>query len=280
MATRAIWLHNEMAPEVHRTRHMSRTLPALFELYKEFDHLVAVSPRLRDLNAAELARYAPADRFVVVRNVIEPERVRALAAEELPTELDEDGCAEIPEWETRMQHSDGIHWFVNVGRLSPEKNQRRLIDAFAAVRAQRDDVGLLIVGSGPLRDDLQRHVDATGLGDRVFLTGAQDNPFAIMARSECFVLSSDYEGQPMVLLEAAALRLPIVTTAFASVVDAVPGSGIHITERSPESLADGMRAYLHGSVAPATIDAGYAEEVRRQFAALTDLPQLASGAAA
>jgi hypothetical protein len=41
-----------------------------------------------------------------------------------------------------------------------------------------------------------------------------------------------------------------------------------------------MRAYLHGSVAPATVDSGYAEEVRRQFAALTDLPQLASGAAA
>jgi hypothetical protein len=60
----------------------------------------------------------------------------------------------------------------------------------------------------------------------------------------------------------------------------VPGGGIHITERSPESLAGGMRAYLHGSVAPATVDAGYAEEVRRQFAVLTELPQLASGAAA
>ena len=64
----------------------------------------------------------------------------------------------------------------------------------------------MIVGSGPLADELEALVAELGLQGSVFLTGMQRNPHAIMAKADCFVLSSDYEGQPMVLLEALVLR--------------------------------------------------------------------------
>ena len=56
-----------------------------------------------------------------------------------------------------------------------------------------------------------------GLSSQVTVAGQVDNPYAIMAECDCFVLSSDYEGQPMVILEARTLGLPVVTTAFSSV---------------------------------------------------------------
>jgi glycosyltransferase involved in cell wall biosynthesis len=165
-----------------------------------------------------------------------------------------------------LRKREGTTWFVTVGRLSPEKNQARLIRAFAMVHAERPDARLLIVGRGPLRDQLQSQIDAHGLTDVAILTGAYPNPFAIMAASDCFVLSSSYEGQPMVLLEAAVLGLPIVSVNFSSVHDALPNDSIHIVEQTDEALADGMRAFLRHEIAPSSIDAAvYTQEVLNEF---------------
>ncbi|WP_308466809.1 glycosyltransferase [Rathayibacter soli] len=268
-ATRSIWLHNDMAAEVHREvggkQSMRRSLPAVFALYNKFDHLVSVSARLSELNSRQLAAYAPADRFTSVRNLIDANRVLQGADADL-RELDghpidpETEAVIVPPWVEQIRgHRDAdghkkTTWFVTAGRLSPEKNQARLIGAFAAVYAERPDVRLLIVGNGPLRAELQRDIDARGLSEAAILTGAYQNPFAIMAAADCFVLSSNYEGQPMVLLEAAILALPIVSVEFSSVHDALPNDDMLIVGQSEAELADGLRAYLHGDVPAGFLD--------------------------
>ncbi|MHA7986185.1 CDP-glycerol glycerophosphotransferase family protein [Rathayibacter sp. CAU 1779] len=278
-APRAMWLHNEMAAdrnrEVNGKRRMQRSLGRVFALYGSYDELVSVSPRLTELNSRELAEFAPAERFVTVRNLPNVDRVLEGMRQPL-TELDghpldpETGEVLMPEWVDRLGRHRGS-WFVTVGRLSPEKNHARLVDAFALVHAERPDTNLLIVGTGPLRSALQDQIDALGLQDAVTLTGAYQNPFAIMAAADCFVLSSLYEGQPMVLLEAAVCRLPIVSTAFSSVYDALPSGSIHVVGQSDAALADGLRAYLDGSVPPSALDAdAYRVEVSTEFAAVAD----------
>jgi len=144
--------------------------------------------------------------------------------------------------------------FVNVGRLSPEKNQTRLIRAFAAVHAENPRTRLIVVGSGPLAGDLEALVAELGLQGSVFLTGMQRNPHAIMAKADCFVLSSDYEGQPMVLLEALVLQLPIVTVEFASAKNALPAGSGMVVPQTVEGVADGMRAFLRGDVPDSRFD--------------------------
>jgi glycosyltransferase involved in cell wall biosynthesis len=87
---------------------------------------------------------------------------------------------------------------------------------------------------------LREVVNEVGAGDYVTLTGALKNPYLVMDRADYFVMSSDYEGQPMVILEARVLGLPVLTTAFDSVTSAVPeGSGL-VVDRSVDALADGI----------------------------------------
>ena len=79
-------------------------------------------------------------------------------------------------------------------------------------------------------------------------TGRLRNPYSVMSACDCFVMSSDYEGQPIVILEARVLGLPIVTTRFGSVHSAMEGSGGLIVDTEDEALADGMQTFLEGTI--------------------------------
>lgn len=102
--------------------------------------------------------------------------------------------------------------FVNMGRLSPEKGQDNLIKAFAEFHKKQKNSRLYILGAGPLKKDLQDLIEELSLTEVAYLVGQQENPFKLMNQCDCFVLSSHYEGQPMVLLEAMTLGLNIIAT--------------------------------------------------------------------
>ncbi len=262
---RAIWLHNDLLADQLREvggRHPHRrNLAGVFATYRRFDRLVSVSAALRDINARHLGQWATAECFVAARNTVDADRVLTGAAMPLPAEPaqlrrmlpsepadGEHGAREQPSCAGRFT-------FVSVGRLSPEKNHARLIDAFAPVHAEHPETQLVIIGDGPLRDALQHQIAERGLSESVLLAGMASNPWSIMARCDCFVLSSDYEGQPMVILEARTLGLPVLTTAFESVSSAVtPEDGL-IVSRSVPALADGLRAALAGQVPTPPFDA-------------------------
>jgi glycosyltransferase involved in cell wall biosynthesis len=109
-----------------------------------------------------------------------------------------------------------------VARLAPQKGIAYLLEAFAAVRAVRDDVRLVIAGDGPLRADLERDADRLGIADAVTFAGAVPSPWPFLADLDVFVLPSLWEGLPYVLLEAMAAGLPSVATAVDGVAEAIP----------------------------------------------------------
>jgi len=98
-----------------------------------------------------------------------------------------------------------------VGRLDRQKNFPLLLAAFVEVR-RKVPARLLILGEGGERQRLEEQIDALGLGADVDLPGFVDNPYACMARARLFVLSSDWEGLPSVLIEAMAVGCPVVST--------------------------------------------------------------------
>ena len=169
----------------------------------------------------------------------------------------EDICAEA-ERRARIRRilppAPGVRTFVTAGRLSPEKNHALLIRAFDRVHQENPDTRLVILGAGPLMGSLDHLVAELGLRTAIQLAGHQSNPYGIMAQSDCFVLSSEYEGQPMVLLEALVLGLPVVTTRFASVADALPEGSGRVVDASAAALAEGMREFLRGEVSAVPFD--------------------------
>jgi CDP-glycerol glycerophosphotransferase (TagB/SpsB family)/glycosyltransferase involved in cell wall biosynthesis len=229
----SIMLHNDMCAELTnagRDRRLRANLKAAMAFYRAADALVSVSESLHEVNRTRLAGWAPESRFTHARNTVSAARVLRLA---------QDGA---------LPARPGVRTFVTAGRLSPEKNHERLVRAFAQLHEGEAAIRLVVLGAGPLLDSLRALVDELRLADAVTLAGHQDNPFPAMAAADCFVLSSDYEGQPMVLLEALVIGLPIVSTAFGSVRDALPaGTGL-VVARDVDALADGMRAFLRGEV--------------------------------
>ena len=101
---------------------------------------------------------------------------------------------------------------------------------------------------------MSQQIEELGLTSAVTLAGHRPNPYVIVANSDCFVLSSDYEGQPMVLLEALILGRPIVTTSFGSVRGALPEGYGMVVARDTEALAEGMRSFLRGQVVAKPFD--------------------------
>ena len=116
--------------------------------------------------------------------------------------------------------------FVCVARFAPQKNHALLLNAFARGPAANPRARLLLVGEGALRADLETQAKNLGLARSVRFLGLRSDIPDVLGASDVFVLSSDYEGNPLSILEAMASGLPIVSTAVGGVPSLVE-SGTH-----------------------------------------------------
>lgn len=96
------------------------------------------------------------------------------------------------------------------GRLSKEKGYDRMLLAWSLVREKYPDWHLDIFGNGPLREQLLRQIDETGIGDSVSINEPVTDISAEYRSSSALLLTSHYEGLPMVLLEGLGCGLPLV----------------------------------------------------------------------
>ncbi len=131
------------------------------------------------------------------------------------------------------------------GRLHPQKDPVLLVRSLAALN--QPNVHLLIAGNGELRDEVQAEITQLGLSKQVTILGSvtQAELAELHRVSNVFVLTSVYEGLPLVVLEALASGTPIVTTRTGETPKFLTtDSGIVCEERTPESIADALRKVL------------------------------------
>lgn len=145
--------------------------------------------------AADIARVSGIDAssFEIITNPIEPPAT--LARNEIVEAL----------W----GNTEGR--IINCGSLKGQKNQALLLRAFAQTKA-RPKAKLLILGDGPLRGELEALARELGVANRVIMPGFELDPWPYLASADMFVLSSDYEGFPLVLAEAMYAGLKLVST--------------------------------------------------------------------
>ena len=98
----------------------------------------------------------------------------------------------------------------HIGRLTPQKNQKMILDVFAELHKMNEHTHLVMVGTGELEEQMKQHTAALGITDAVTYTGVQTNVNEWYSAFDVFIMTSINEGLPVVAVEAQAADLPCV----------------------------------------------------------------------
>lgn len=211
--------------------------------------------------------YGAGKKVVYVPNAVEifaPEQVRAWREQ----------------WRARLGLRDDAVLVLGVGRLIPQKHFARFIDVIAQVNRQSPVRGVIAGKDWGCLTELQGQVERLDLQEVVHLIGEVPDARELMSAADVFLLTSDHEGMPNVILEAMAAGVPCVTTGVNGVGDLVQhGVTGYVAAHNVDDLAQqvahlaanaGLRRAM-GARARAVIERGYGQEqIARQLWALCE----------
>ena len=183
---------------------------------------------------------AAADRFIADRII--PPRLLRVIPNGVDTERFRNVPAGVRESLRRELGLDGRFAWLAVGRFEVAKDNPNMLRAFARVHERHPDALLLLVGRGSLQVETEALSQALGLGGNVRFLGVRRDVPAVLSAADGYLMSSAWEGMPIVLLEAAAAGLPIVATRVGGNQEVVvhEESGFLVPPRNHEALADAM----------------------------------------
>jgi len=186
--------------------------------------IICVSQHDRDL--ALQYRVAPTEKLVVIHNGLDP-------AGFIGYRVNEDMTASVGTIEPVVTF---------VGRLRAPKDPFTLIRAFSKLGCGR----LVIVGDGPQRRKLHELVDELNVAKRVELIGERSDVPDLLATSDIFVLTSNWEGLPLTIIEAMMTGLPVVATSVGGVPELVEDgvTGFLVPREDSEALAEVFQKLL------------------------------------
>jgi glycosyltransferase involved in cell wall biosynthesis len=178
-------------------------------------------------------------------------------------------CSRIPRdvWRAREGFEDNDVLFVCVGRFAPQKNHSLLLKAFALGPASNPNTHLVLVGAGALQGQLEALSKDLGLTAQVHFLGLRREIPDVLGAMDVFVLSSDYEGNPLSVMEAMASGLPIVSTAVGGVPDLFESGkeGLLVQPGNALALAKSMVSLLKDREARQSLGKAAALRARDKF---------------
>ncbi len=241
---KTLFVHNDIHTQIQTVADkkaiMWRRFPAVYFaleslLIPQFSQILSCNS-----NSAELYRQrypSLGDRIAYVKNSFDNEIFYPLNYQEREAKRRElvEKLGLVPE----------TRFILFAGRLHPQKDPLLLVRAFAALNEPHTH--LLIAGDGELATEIRAEIGRLQLTERVTMLGAVKQLELSKLHRICnvFVLSSAYEGLPLVVLEALASGTPVVTTRTGETPKILRNdSGIVCDQRTPESIADSIRQVL------------------------------------
>lgn len=240
---RAIFLHNDMVKEYTEKRNCNPVV--LRDAYKGYDYTAVVS---RALAESAHIMSGGGDNTVVVHNYQDFDSIVRRGESEIRIQNDtllwtKAGCT----IEDFLKSHKPV--FITIGRFSVEKNHPLLIDAFSKFHKDVKESGLIIIGGyGDRYDDTVSYADRSSAAEDIMIIRSVANPMPVLKRCDLFVLSSQYEGMPMVFLEAAALGVPSIAVNTTGSKEFMEDFGGKTVSYSVEGLVSGMLAFMNHEV--------------------------------
>ncbi|HWY07398.1 MAG TPA: glycosyltransferase [Candidatus Acidoferrales bacterium] len=185
----------------------------------------------------------------------------------IPTDVYASPPTPRKDWRSKEGFKDSDILFVCVARFAPQKNQALLLKSFAQGPASDPHAHLVLVGEGDLRKGLEEQARDLGLGGKVHFLGLRSDIPEVLGAMDVFVLSSDYEGNPLSVLEAMASGLPIVSTAAGGVPNLFESGkeGFLVPPGDLQGLAKSMNSFLKYQAARESMGAAAARRARESF---------------
>ena len=204
-------------------------------LIRQFDQVLSCNSESTQLYKEQYPEFA--ERVSFVRNTFDGDIFYPLSPQ-----MRHD-CRQ--KWAYKLGLSQDTRFLLFAGRLHPQKDPLLLIRSMKHLAD--DNVHLLIAGDGELASAMREEIRVLGLGEKISMLGSlvQSELADLHRISSAFVLSSAYEGLPLVVLEALACGTPVVTTRAGETPRLLsPNSGVVCEERSPQSIADAIHSVL------------------------------------
>ncbi|HOG37527.1 MAG TPA: glycosyltransferase [Candidatus Woesebacteria bacterium] len=199
------------------------------------DKIVAVSKGVADFTSRQ--EHIPITKFTVIHNGISVDNI-------------ENYRSHLPDKNT-LKNSLGFREqdkiLINVARLTPQKNQRLLLNAFAKFALENPEYKLLILGEGPLFGELNELIIKLKFGDQISLVGHVENPLDYYLIGEFFISTSKIEGLSNAYLESLACGLPLLSTKTAGTDELITEgeNGFFINEHSVAGVLSGINKMLN-----------------------------------
>jgi glycosyltransferase involved in cell wall biosynthesis len=133
-----------------------------------------------------------------------------------------------------------------VGNFTEKKDHATLLNACSMVMRERSDLFLVLVGTGPLEQNVRQLAGELEIDERVLFTGMRSDVYEILPALDVFSLSSRFEGLPIALLEAMATGIPAVATEVGGVPEVIETGvdGLLVPPGDPAALAAGFQKLL------------------------------------
>ena len=180
------------------------------------------------------------------RHLVENERFPAERVQVIPNGVDTDRFQPNPTAAARLRHEVGIPAAAPVcgivAALRPEKNHELFVEAASHVRQRIPESHFVIVGDGPERDKIASAIANHDMTRNFHLLGSRSDIPEVLSMLDVFMLSSHNEANPVSILEAMAVGLPVVSTDVGSISESVEDgvTGFLAEAGNPIQLADGL----------------------------------------
>jgi glycosyltransferase involved in cell wall biosynthesis len=148
-----------------------------------------------------------------------------------------------------------------LGRLAPQKRPDLAVRAVARL----DGAELHLANDGPERAAVERLAAELGVADRVRLLGYRDDVPELLSHAACLLLTSDYEGASLTVLEAMAAGVPVVATRVGGVEEALDGAGVVVEPGDEDAVAAGLERVLGDPEAATRLGEAGRRRARERF---------------